>query len=351
MRGQVNRQVPLLVPAVPIETLIPKDHPIRFVKRLADEALQQLDSHFQALYARCGRPRVAPEQLLKAMVLMALYSIRSERQLCERIQYDLLFRWFLDLQMHVRVFDHSTFSQNRDRLLEYDVAQRFFQAVADHGRELLMSPEHFTVDGTLIQAWASTKSFRPKGEKPEERPQQDDAPKNPTVDFRGEKRSNPTHQSSTDPEARLARKSSGEGAKLCFQWSVLMENRCGLLVDMELTQATGTAEREAALAMLKRNKSKSRRISLGADKGYDCQQLVEQLRQHNVTPHIAAKEKGSAIDARTQRGRIGCVADLSALTPTPLPEGEGNNSGSTLPASRRPASAAPAAVTRTARLF
>jgi IS5 family transposase len=236
--------------------------------------------------------------LLKGSLLMAFSTIRSERQFCERLQYDLLFKWFLDLNIADEAFDHSTFSKNRQRLLKHEVAEQFFtEVVTEAKRRRLLSEEHFTVDGTLLEAWASLKSFRPKdgsGTPPT------GGESNPVVDFHGEKRSNATHASTTDPEARLAKKGKGKEAKLCFLGHVLMENRNGLVVDLRLTEANGTAEREAALEMLGARPA-GKRLTVGADKGYDTKNFVNDCRAREVTPHVAQKAKASAIDGRTTR--------------------------------------------------
>jgi transposase len=251
---------------------------------------------FNRMYADLGRPSIPPEHLLKACLLIALYSIRSERQFCERLQYDLLFKWFLDLNIMDPAFDASSFSKNKERLLEHQVAHEFLTAVIKEARRRhLLSEDHFTVDGTLLEAWASIKSFRPKdgGETPKS------SENNPSVDFHGEHRSNDTHQSTTDPEARLARKGQGKEARLCLAGHVLMENRTGLVVDVAVTQATGTAERDTAFDMLERIPGK-RRITLGADKGYDTEDFVTSCREMNVTPHVA-RRKWSIVDKRTTR--------------------------------------------------
>ena len=261
MRGKLDRQVIMLCSLTP-DQLVPPDHPIRHIKPIVDQALSQLSPVFNRMYAEMGRPSIPPENLLKACLLIALYSVRSERQFCERLQYDLLFKWFLDLNIMDPAFDASTFSKNKGRLLENQVAREFLGAVLSEARRRkLLSEDHFTVDGTLLEAWASLKSFRPKdgGETP------GSGEKNPGVDFRGEHRTNDTHESSTDPEARLARKGSGKEARLSFAGHVLMENRNGLVVDVTVTQATGTAEREAALDMLEKVPG-ARRITVGADK-------------------------------------------------------------------------------------
>jgi transposase len=305
MRGKETRQEVMLL-GVTANDLVPADHPIREIRRIVDRALAALSPTFSRMYAANGRKSIPPEHLLKANVLIELYSIRSERQFCERLQYDLLFKWFLDLNISDRAFDASTFSKNRKRLLEHDVAKAFSNAVmGEASRRGLLSDEHFTVDGTLLESWASLKSFRPRteGEPP-------DGPHDPPaasghdvlVDFRGQKRSNVTHVSTTDPEARLARKGNGKEAKLCFAGHVLMENRHGLVLDVLITQATGTAEREAALTMLDR-RHRHRRATLGADKGYDTRDFVASCRQRQVTPHVAQNttRRRSAIDARTTR--------------------------------------------------
>ena len=238
------------------DSRVPKDHPLRKVKALADVALKRLGPVFDAMYAQRGRPSVPPERLLKGMLLIALYSVRSERQFCEQLDYNLLFRWFLDMDMVQEAFDASTFSRNRQRLLSHEVAAKFFDAVRQQGTDL-MSDEHFSVDGTLLEAWASMKSFRPKDESRGD--------SNGWSDFRGQKRSNQTHESKTDPESRLARKGNGREAKLSFMGHALMENRHGLLVDVRVSEANGFSERHVALEMLRGR----RRATVGADRGYD----------------------------------------------------------------------------------
>ena len=302
MRGEKQPQMTMLSIQKP-EDLVPKDHPLRFVKGLADAALWELSKTFDQMYSKKGRPSIPPERLLKATLLMAFYTVRSERLFCEQLAYNMLFRWFLDMDMAESTFDHSTFSQNRKRLLDHDVAGKFFAAVVEQAREKgLMSDEHFTVDGTLIEAWASLKSFRPKGEKKDDKNPPDD-PGNPSVSFHNEKRSNKTHESTTDPDAKLMRKGRGKEAKLSFSQNVLMENRNGLIVDVLLAKATGRAERETALAMLDRSLPGQKRITLGGDKGYDVAQFVADLRARNVTPHIAAKDT-TVLDRRTL-GKVG----------------------------------------------
>jgi transposase len=300
MRGFDRPQATMLTLVNP-EQRVPRDHPIRRIKPLAEGALKELSPLFEQMYSEVGRPSIPPERLLKASLLMALYTVRSERLLCEQLEYNLLFRWFLDLQWDEPGFDHSSFTRNRARLLSHDVAGEFFHAVVAQARALkLTSDEHFTVDGTLIEAWASLKSLRPKGEEPNDRPPPDD-PGNPSVDFHGERRHNATHQSTTDPEARLAKKGAGKEARLCYTESVLMENRNGLMIDLRVSQATGRAECEQGLAMLE-GVGGLKRITVAADKGYDRAEFVAGCRTLNVTPHVAQNERrpgGSALDLRT----------------------------------------------------
>jgi len=264
---------------------------------MVDDALKELSPVLERMYAETGRPSIPPEHLLKACLLIALYSVRSERQFCERLQYDLLFKWFLDMNIIDPAFDASVFSKNKERLLKHDIAREFLGAVLDEARRReLLSEDHFTVDGTLLEAWASLKSFRPKdggGNPPAE------GEKNPEVDFHREKRTNDTHQSTTDPEALLAKKSKGKEARLSFMGHVLMENRNGLVVDVALTQATGTAERETALEMLGKITGK-RRITVGGDKNYDTKEFVTECRSMTITPHVARRET-SIVDGRTTR--------------------------------------------------
>jgi transposase len=248
------------------------------------------------MYADLGRPSIPPEHLLKACLLIALYSIRSERQFCERLRYDLLFKWFLDLNIMDPAFDASSFSKNKERLLEHQVTRKFLSAVIKNARcRHLLSEDHFTVDGTLLEAWASFKSFRPKDDN--RTPNSGDD--NPSIDFHGEHRTNDTHQSTTDPEARLAKKGRGKEARLCLAGHILMENRTGLVVDVVVTQATGSAERDTALDMLEKVPGK-RRVTLGADKGYDTGDFVTPCREMNVTPHVACRQY-SIVDKRTTR--------------------------------------------------
>ena len=299
MRGHDTKQATMFSVVSP-EHRVPANHPLRPIKAMADEILAAMSRTFGRMYSKVGRPSIPPERLLKSQILIALYSVRSDRMFCEQLDYNLLFRWFLDMNMDEPAFDHSSFTKNRDRLLEHDVAAEFFAAVVERAQQLgLMSSEHFTVDGTLIEAWASLKSFRPKDEKPEDRDPPDD-PGNPTVNFHGEKRGNETHASTTDPEARLARKGNNQEAKLCFSAHALMENRNGLLVDLRIDHATGTAERESALALLGENVEVTG-ATAGGDKGYNQRAFVDGCRQLGITPHVAEKARYNAIDRRTSR--------------------------------------------------
>ena len=280
------------------EERIPADHPLRPIRAMVDTALRELSPEFARLYPKTGRPSVPPEKLLRALLLQVLYSIRSERQLIEQLDYNLLFRWFVGLSMDDPVWDPTVFTKNRERLLRGDIARGFFERVlAQAQAQPLLSTEHFTVDGTLIEAWASLKSFKAQGPRP---PAPPDDPGNPTVNFHGERRSNATHASTTDPEARLSRKGRGREAKLSYHGHVLMENRNGLAVDSCVTQATGLAERETALAMAANLPPGA---TLAADKGYDVAGFVAALRALGVTPHVAQQttSRRSAIDGRTTR--------------------------------------------------
>ena len=292
---------------VDLEQRVPEKHPLRVIKAIVDDVLVSLDAEFERLYEGTGRQSIAPERLLRASLLQAFYSVRSERQLMEQIDYNLLFRWFVGLGIDDPVWDHSTFSKNRDRLLVppeagkdgADVAAKFLEAVLRHAKvKRFLSDDHFSVDGTLVEAWASLKSFRAKDGS-------DEPPspgRNGERDFHGEKRANDTHASTTDPDAKLFRKGNSQPAKLYFMGHALIENRHGLVVQADATQATGKAERQAALAMIDRHDPGSeRRLTLAADKGYDTSDFVADLRQKCVTPHVAAKVKGSAIDGRTTR--------------------------------------------------
>ncbi|MGH7001171.1 MAG: IS5 family transposase [Stellaceae bacterium] len=300
MRGYDQPQTTMLTLVNP-EQRVPANHPIRRIKTLAEAALKELAPLFEQMYSEVGRPSIPPERLLKASLLMALYTVRSERMFCEQLDYNLLYRWFLDLNWDEPGFGHSSFTRNRVRLLEHEVAGEFFRIVVEQARALkLTSGEHFTVDGTLIEAWASLKSLRPKAERHEDRTPPDD-PGNPSVDFHGERRHNATHESSTDPEARLAKKGAGKEAKLCYTESVLMENRNGLIIDLRVGQATGRAEREQGLAMLEEVRG-LQRITVAGDKGYDTAEFIAGCRALNVTPHVAQNQRrpgGSALDLRT----------------------------------------------------
>ena len=299
MRGQ-DETSGRMFSYVSLEARVPKDHPLRTIRKLVDEALVAMRPQFDRLYAkRMGRPSVPPERLLRALLLQVLYSVRSERQLMEQLNYNLLFRWFVGLDLEDAVWDVTVFTKNRKRLLSGAVAQKFFAAVVDRAdREGLLSREHFSVDGTLVEAWASHKSLRRKDDEP---PKDPDDSGNPTVNWHGEKRSNETHTSTTDPDARLARM-KGREAKLAYQGHVLADNRHGLVVDARLTQASGYAERDAAAAMAE-DIPGQQRVTLGADRGYDVRSFVAQLRTLRVTPHVAQNQsrRRSAIDRRTTR--------------------------------------------------
>jgi len=283
------------------EQRVRENHPLRPVRQQVDAVLARMSPVFDKMYSATGRPSIPPEKLLRALLLQMLYSIRSERLLMEEIDYSILFRWFVGMDLDQPVWNATTFTKNRERLLEADVARTFLVEVVEQARlGGWASEEHFSVDGTLLEAWASLKSFRPKDRQSEEPP---DDPGNPTVNFHGEKRSNDTHQSTTDAEAKLARKGNGKEAKLSFNGSLLIENRNGLILVSEVKPATGTAEREAALEMLSRIPG-SERITVAGDKGYDTKGFVEACRAMNVTPHVAQNENrpgGSAIDGRTTR--------------------------------------------------
>ena len=298
MRGHDDQAAHLFSYVSP-EQRVPANHPLRPIRQMTDRVLAKLSAKFDGMYSEIGRPSIPPEKLLRALLVQVLYTIRSERMLMEQLEYNLLFRWFVGLNIDDPVWDATVFSKNRDRLLAADVAALFFAAVlAEAKARDLISDEHFTVDGTLLEAWASLKSVKKIGE---EEPPPDD-PGNPTVNFHGESRSNATHASTTDPDARLARKGQGKEAKLSYSGHVLTENRNGLAVDVALLPATGTAEREAAVEMLA-DLPDSGRITLGADKNYDTRAFVEQLRELEVTPHVAQNDahRRSAIDARTTR--------------------------------------------------
>ena len=300
MRGADHRTGELFS-YVDLEARVRRDHPLRAMRAIVNEALSALEREFAMLYSPLGRPSIPPEKLLRAMLLQAFYSIRSERQLMERLEYDLLFRWFVGIGVDDVAWDHSVFSKNRDRLLAGDIAAKFLAAVLSQPRvKKLLSTEHFSVDGTLIEAWASMKSFRPK-EGSDEPPQ--GGGRNKEADFHAKRRSNATHASTTDPDARLYRKGKGKEAKLCFIGHGLMENRSGLLVSTCLTRADGHAERVAALHLIEPYADRPPRITLGGDKNYDVEDFVNELRSMRVTPHVAQNMSGrsSAIDKRTTR--------------------------------------------------
>ena len=301
MRGENELQGGMYSYIMP-EQRVPADHPLRPMRKMTDEIFKRLSPRFAQLYSHTGRPSIAPERLLRALLLQVLYSVRSERMLMEQLEYNLLFRWFVGLNMDDRVWDATTFTKNRDRLLHGEIAEEFFAAVLELARtKELLSDEHFTVDGTMVEGWASLKSFQPKDQPRRGGDDKPDDPGNPTVNFHGQKRSNETHESTTDGDLRLFKKTKGSEAKLAYQGHVLMENRNGLVVNARLTQASGTAERETALALLGQPK---KRVTLAADKAYDTHGFVADLRQRRVTPHVAQNDKrrgGSAIDQRTTR--------------------------------------------------
>jgi transposase len=299
MRG-ADEQPDSMFSYVSLEARVPADHPLRAIRRITDRALERLSPRFGAIYVQFGRPSIPPERLLRALLLQVLYTIRSERQLMEQLDYNLLFRWFVGLGMDDRVWSPTTFSKNRDRLLDGDIAAAFFEAIRLHAdSERLLSSEHFTVDGTLLEAWASQKSFQPRDQDPPAT-----GGSNPSVDFRGKARRNATHQSTTDPDARLYRKSGGAESRLAYLGHVLLEHRSGLIVDATVTPADGHGERDAALTMIERHGG-PQRITVAADKGYDCRDFVTGLRAMGVTPHVAqyptTDRRQSAIDHRTTR--------------------------------------------------
>jgi transposase len=299
MRGQDHQQSDMFSYLSP-EQRVRKDHPLRAIRTMADQALNNMSDRFDGMYANTGRPSIPPEKLLRAQLVQMLYSVRSERLLMEEIDYSLLFRWFVGMNLDEPVWDVTVFTKNRDRLLDGDVAREFLCEVVKQAQEKkLTSDEHFTVDGTLIEAWASLKSFQRKGEQN----RTPDDPGNPTIDFHGEKRSNDTHESTTDPDALLARKGNGKEAKLSYNGNLLIENRNGLIVTTELFQANGTAERDAALVMLEQIPGEHR-VTVGADKAYDTKDFVAECQNLQVTPHVAQNTKrrgGSALDERTTR--------------------------------------------------
>jgi transposase len=303
MRGHSSRQVELFS-YVPLESRVPESHPLRPLRELVERVLERMSKDFDAIYSHTGRPSIPPEQLLKALLLQVLFTIRSESQLMEHIRYNLLYRWFVGLGPDDKIWDETVFCKNRERLLEAEISRLFFQEVLKEAETRnLLSNDHFTVDGTQIEAWAGQKSFRPIGLQAKvDSAVLDKDPGNPTVNFRGEKRTNQTHESTTDWQARLYKKSSGVGARLSYLGHVLMENRSGLAVDAELTTATGRAEREAALSMIERLPTRGGRRTLGADKNYDARSFIEGLREYDMSPHVAQQiTRGSAIDERTTR--------------------------------------------------
>ena len=300
MRGSDEQTSGMFSYVVP-EHRVRQDHPLRPIRRMTDEVLATLSPRFDRMYSDMGRPSIPPEQLLRALLLQSLYTIRSERLLMEEIDYSILFRWFVGLGMDEEIWSPTTFSKNRDRLLEGDVAAAFFDAVVDQARQAgLLSDEHFTVDGTLLEAWASLKSFQ-RAERDGDPPPPPDDPRNPSVDFHGEARRNDTHRSKTDPDAQLARKGKGREAKLSYAGHVLLDNRHGLVANVCVTAATGTAERDAALVLLAQAPHAK---TVGGDKGFDVASFVAGVRGHGVTPHVAqnlTRRGGSAIDGRTTR--------------------------------------------------
>ncbi len=286
---------------VSLEERVPKSHPLRRIREMMDAALAELSPEFESLYSKVGRPSIPPEKLLRALLLQILFTVRSERMLMEQLDYNLLFRWFVGLGVDDAVWVPTVFTKNRDRLLEGEIARAFFRRVLDQAKKQhFLSDEHFTVDGTLIEAWASQKSFQPKGSPPEAPPPDD--PGNPTVNFHGEKRSNDTHESKTDPQARLYKKGKGHEAKLSYLGHALMENRNGLVMDTRVTAAGGRAERDAAVKMIE-DLPGAGRVTLAADKGYDTKEFVATVRGFGVTPHVAQNKtrRASAIDRRTTR--------------------------------------------------
>lgn len=285
------------------EQRVPADHPLRPIRRLTDRIFERLSPRFDRLYSDLGRPSIPPEQLLRALLIQVLYTVRSERQLMEQLNYNMLFRWFVGLSMDAPVWDPTTFTKNRDRLLTGDIADAFFaEVLAAIKADGLLSADHFTVDGTLLEAWASHKSFKPKRGTDDGPP---DDPKNPTVNFHGESRRNATHQSTTDPDARLYKKAAGREAKLAYLGHLLTENRHGFIVDTAVTEATGTAEREAAIAMLSELPLTTQRVTVGGDTNFDTRAWVATMRAMQITPHVAqfpeTPHRGSAIDGRTTR--------------------------------------------------
>jgi transposase len=306
MRGRTEKQIPMFS-VIPVDSWIEETHPLRAMAELVDPILEEMSGDFDAIYSSTGRPSIPPEQLLKSLLLQVLYTLRSECQLLEHLRFNLLYRWFVGLAPDSRIWDETVYSKNRERLLNGDVAQKFFKKVLDKAEtESLISNQHFSVDGTQIHAWASHKSFQSKDNPvaEEKKPGNDkDDPGNPTVDFHGEKRTNETHQSTTDPESRIYKKSKGSEAKLSFLGHALMENRNGLVVDARVTEANGTAERDAAIGMVFALPGEHHK-TVGGDKNYDTKDFVEMMGNLNTTPHVAqntGRRGGSAIDERTTR--------------------------------------------------
>ena len=303
MRGDEERQAGFIVMTT-LEDVVPDDHPLRAIRAMVDAALAEMSPALDELYASAGRPSIAPEYLLRAQLIQILYAISSERRLVEQLRYNLLLRWFVGLPMGEPVFHATTFTKNRARLLTSEIAEAFFTAIRSQAEaHKLLSREHFSVDGTLLEAAASLKSLRPIAEDEGEQPPPSGGGRNPDVDFHGQRRGNQSHRSVTDPEARLARKGTGKEARLCYAGHSLTENRHGLICDCELTQASGSAEREAGLRLLARQRDRRGRgrMSVAADRGYDTADFVAGTRALRVTPHVAAKKRGSAIDGRTSR--------------------------------------------------
>ncbi len=302
MRGDDEQQLGVFSYVSP-EQRVPTDHPLRALRAMADEALRELRARFNQLYAKTGRPSIAPEKLLRALLLQVLYSVRSERMLMEQLDYNLLFRWFVGLNMDDVIWDATVFTKNRQRLLDGDIAEAFFAAVLQQARQRdLLSDEHFTVDGTLLEAWAGQKSFRRRDDNQQPPAAGMGEGSNPTVNFHGEKRSNQTHCSTTDADAMLARKSRGTGAVLAYRGHLLTENRNGLVVSTLTTRAYGSAERDAALLMAE-SLPGTHRVTLGADKGYDARDFINELRHMAITPHVAQNDtnRRSTVDERTTR--------------------------------------------------
>ncbi len=303
MRGDEERQAGFIVMTT-LEDVVPDDHPLRAIRAMVDAALAQMSPELEALYASGGRPSIAPEYLLRAQLVQILYAIPSERRLVEQLRYNLLLRWFVGLPLDQPVFHVTSFTKNRARLLTSEIAEAFFAAIRGQAEaHKLLSREHFSVDGTLIEAAAALKSLRPIEAGEGEEPPASGGGRNPDVDWRGERRGNASHRSATDPEARLARKGRGREARLCYAGHSLIENRNGLIAQCELTQASGTAEREAGLRLLARERGRHGRgrMSVAADKGYDVADFVAGVRALRATPHVARKKRGSAIDGRTTR--------------------------------------------------